>query len=179
MKKITTLFKKNPDNLALVTTEVDTNNAWALTEWTATRKYDGTSCAIINGELYKRYDAKNGKLPPEWAIPCQEPDPITLHRPHRVKCDDNDKYHREAFANLNNKDDWTYELCWPRINGNREQLCCHLLIRHGVITIDDLPVRTYESIREYLEHNDIEGIVFHHEDWRMCKIRKSDYGIKR
>lgn len=26
---------------------------------------------------------------------------------------------------------------------------------------------------------DGEGIVFHHPDGRMCKIRKSDFGIKR
>lgn len=177
MKKITTLFKKNLDNLALVTQEVDPSNAWALTEWIATRKFDWTACAVIDGVLYKRYDAKNGKQPPKWAIPCQDPDPITGHRPHWVKIGENDKYHIEA--SIDGLDiDWTYELCWPRVNGNPEKLQSHVLVPHGGEVID-LPVRTYDSIKEYLTTHDIEGIVFHHPDGRMCKIRKSDYWIKR
>lgn len=61
MKKITTLFKKDPNDLGRVINELSPENAWVLTSGIATRKYDGTACAIINGMLYKRYDAKINK----------------------------------------------------------------------------------------------------------------------
>lgn len=181
MKKISTVFKKDPNNLALVINEVNPENQWVLDgEGIATRKWDGTACAVINGELYKRYDVKKGKSVPDGAIPCQEPDEITGHWPHWVKCDRNnpgDKYHWEAFDRFGNYDDGTYELCGPKINGGKENLPEHYLIKHGS---DTLAVdRTFSEIDRYLIYNNIEGIVFHHPDGRMAKIRKSDFGIKR
>lgn len=96
MKKISTLFKKNPENLGLVINEVDHENQWVIDgDGIPTRKWDGTACAIINGELYKRYDAKHGKPAPVGGIPCQEPDQVTGHWPHWIKCDrsnPSDKY---------------------------------------------------------------------------------------
>lgn len=64
MKKINTLYKKNPENLSLVINEVNSDNTWVLDgDGIATIKRDGTASAIINGEIYKRYDArlKTGK----------------------------------------------------------------------------------------------------------------------
>lgn len=41
MKKISTLFKKNPENLGLVIDEVNPQNQWVFDgEGIATRKYD-------------------------------------------------------------------------------------------------------------------------------------------
>ena len=46
-----------------------------------------------------------------------------------------------------------------------------------VLDITDL---SFEGLRQYLEVTDIEGIVFHDKlSDKMCKIRKSDFGIKR
>lgn len=181
MKKISTLFKKNPENLGRVINEINPENEWVFNgEGIATRKFDGTAAAIINGELYKRYDVKKGKQVPEGAIPCQEPDEITGHWPHWVKCSDNkeDKYFFEGFANSVGAPDGTYELVGPKVQGNPEGLDKHYLIQHGcnIIKILDL---SFDGLREYLSKHDIEGIVFHHPDGRMCKIRKSDFGIKR
>lgn len=185
MKKISTLFKKNPDNLALVTTEVDPENAWALTEGIATRKFDGTAAAIIDGRLYKRYDAKRGKTPPAGSIPCQEPDPISGHWPHWVLCYETakeDKYFFEGLQNAfsgRNTIDGTYELVGPRINGGKEKdFDRQVLVKHGSEILNIHP-RVYDSIKTYLSLLDIEGIVFHHPDGRMCKIRKADFGMKR
>ena len=185
MKKITTLFKKDPNNLGLVINEVDEKNLWVFTDKSIpTRKRDGTACAIINGELYKRYDAKKGKSIPYGAIPCQEADLITGHHPHWIKCDiDNpsDKYHFEAFNNITNENiiDGTYELIGEKINGNKEKVNGHHLVKHGSDVLEDLTNFSFESIKEYLSKNDIEGIVFHSKnDDRMCKIRKSDFGFK-
>lgn len=192
MKKISTLFKKDPNDLSRVIDEVDPENAWALTEGVATRKFDGAACAIIDGELYKRYDVKRnkktGEFPsvPDGAIPCQEPDAVTGHWPHWVKCDrskPDDKWHFEAFDHYCRHGeiappDGTYELVGPKINGNPEKLDNHILWRHGIVMYS-LCDTSFSGIRDFLRLNDIEGIVFHNIDGRMCKIRKSDFGIKR
>jgi hypothetical protein len=181
MKKISTLFKKDPNDLGLVINELNPENEWVLTNSRATRKWDGTACAVINGNIYKRYDVKKGKKVPIGAIPCQEPDTITGHWPHWVACsifDNADKYFFEAFI-PSQYPDGTYELCGPKVQGNPEKLDDHLLIPHGVYI---LPITDYsfEAIKKYLTENDIEGIVFHERRGdRMCKIRKSDFGIKR
>jgi hypothetical protein len=192
MKKISTLFKKDPQDLGLVTNEVSPENSWVMDgDFIATRKFDGMACAIIKGELYKRIDIKKKKQAPKDAIPCQEPDTKSGHHPHWVKCvreDNKDNLFFEAFDLLLTKDEGTYELCGERIsterfiqNFNVEKIEGHKLIRHGSEILDITDV-TYEGLKDYLSNpeNDIEGIVFYHkEDDRMCKLRKKDFGFKR
>jgi hypothetical protein len=182
MKKISTLFKKDPSNLGLVINEINPENQWVFTDGIPTRKFDGTATAIINGEIYKRYDVKKGRQVPEGAIPCQEADLITGHHPHWLKCErskNEDKYFFEGFDNLENKKDGTYELIGEKVQGNPEKIKGHMLIRHGIVTLS-LEDDSFEYLKQYLEQADIEGIVFHHRsDERMCKLRKSDFGISR
>ena len=185
MKKISTLYKKDPNDLSRVINEIAPENKWVLhNEGVATRKFDGTATAIIDGELYKRYDIKHGKKVPLNAIPCQEPDEITGHWPHWIKCDRNnpaDKWHFEGFDCLSDKADGTYELCGEKLQGNPERLNGHVLIRHGIELLD-VHDFSFDGLKSYLSNpaNDIEGIVFHHIfDDRMCKIRKCDFGVKR
>ena len=185
MKKITTLFKKDPNDLSRVLNEVDPNNSWVYDWGIPTRKYDGTACAIIGGSLYKRYDAKHGKTPPEGAIPCQDPDPVSGHWPHWVLCTPHDKHYAEAIVTAVKRNDiltnGTYELVGPKVQSNPENFTEHHLVRHGSDILDDLESFDYESIKVYLTENDIEGIVFHDGSGqgRMCKIRKKDFGLKR
>ena len=63
MKKIKSLFKRDyGSGTRLVYNEVVEDSEWVLNgEGTPTRKFDGSCCAIIDGEIYKRYDAKKGK----------------------------------------------------------------------------------------------------------------------
>ncbi len=194
MIKITTLYKKDPDDLSRVINEIDPQNEWAIKHGIPTRKFDGTACAIIDGKLYKRYDAKINKETgeykrhiPDGAISCQEPDLITGHHPHWVQCNRNDpadKYHFEGFDWLINREireDGTYELCGEKVQSNPERINGHELIKHGenVLLITDF---SFEWLKQYLSDPllNIEGIVFHHKtDGRMCKLKKSDFGIKR
>lgn len=196
MKKISTLFKKDPNDLSRIINENNPENQWVFDgEGIATRKFDGTACAILSGELYKRYDVKEGRQIPLGAIPCQEPDLISGHHPHWVKCDrakNEDRYFFEAFENLlsesiitsdfnPNRFDGTYELIGEKVQGNPEKIKGHKLIRHGCEMLR-LPSLDFDDLKEYLSNplNDIEGIVFHHKsDDRMCKLRKTDFGIKR
>jgi len=185
MKKISTLYKKDTADLSKVINEVNPENQWVLDGFgIATRKFDGTACAIIGGHIYKRYNPKKGKQIPAGAIPCQEPDEKSGHHPHWVKCDESnpaDKWHIVAFKELENKNDGTYELCGEKCQGNPEHISGMVLVPHGceVLEVSDL---SFIGLRDYLANPrlDIEGIVFHHKtDGRMCKIRKCDFGIKR
>jgi len=192
MKKISTLFKKDPNDLGVVTSEIAPENAWVFEgDAIATRKFDGIACAIIDSQLYKRFDVKKGRVVPEGAIPCQGPDEFTGHHPHWVPCDRNnpaDKYFFEAVDSMGTREDGTYELCGETIsterfskNLNVEKVEGHKMIKHGseILNITDL---SFDGLKKYLEdpNNDIEGIVFYHKsDNRMCKLRKKDFKIKR
>lgn len=182
MKKLSTLYKKDPNDLGRVINEVSPENEWVFKSGIPTRKFDGTSCAIIDGALYKRFNLKKGRALPLNAIACQEPDEKTGHYPHWVKCERDDpsnKWHFLAFDGLEHKENGTYELCGKKVQGNPEKIEGHKLIKHGM-EILNLTDFSFESLRAFLEVADVEGIVFHHtEDSRMCKIRKSDFGISR
>jgi hypothetical protein len=190
MIKIPCLFKRDFTSRShpALLRDVTPGCEWVLEgEGVATQKFDGTACYIKEGLLYARYDAKQGKTPPRGAIPCGLSDPVTGHWPHwaRVTGAPEYKWHREAwaawlwFARLTKcAQDGTYELCGPSINGNPEGCEMHQLLKHGDVEFDDVP-RDFDGLRAWLRPHDIEGLVFHHPDGRMAKIRKADYGLPR
>lgn len=181
MRKISTLFKKDPNDLSRVINEVNPEHEWVFRgEGIATQKFDGTACAILNGTLYKRYDVKKGRTVPDGAIPCQEADPVTGHHPHWVACNRSnpeDKYHFEALDTALDISEGTYELIGKKINGNKDGFDAHTLIKHGSVPLY-LKDLSFDGIKEFLSGLHIEGIVFHHTDGRMAKIRRSDFGLK-
>lgn len=165
----------------LVVNEVTKGTEWVIDgEGIATQKFNGTACLIRDDKLYKRYDGKQGRELPVDFEPCQkEPDPITGHWPGWVPVGDGpeDKYHREAlecFKNSPCNNDGTYELCGPKINSNPEGFEGHVLWRHGCVVFEDCP-RTFDELKTWFKGKDIEGIVWHHPDGRMVKIKKSNF----
>ena len=172
MKKIISLFKRNYETDHKVRNEVVEGAEWVINgEGIPTRKFDGTCCMVKDGELYKRYDCKEGKNPPEGFVPAQESDPITKHWPGWIKVNDKDKWHHEAFMG---EKDGTYELCGPKVQGNPEGFPKHTLILHGAVVLENVP-RDFDGIKKYLMASNIEGIVWHHLDGRMVKIKKKDF----
>ncbi len=179
MRKIITLFQRNYDGDRLVRNEVVPGAEWVIAgEGVATRKWDGTCCMVRGGKLFKRYDAKRGKTPPPGFEPSQEPDPVTGHWPGWLPVGDGpeDRWHREAMPFR--LFEGTYELVGPKINGNPDSIAHHTLIRHNWFTLPDCP-RYFEGLKAYLSTGSIEGIVWHHPDGRMVKIKAKDFGIKR
>jgi hypothetical protein len=177
MKKIVSLFQRNYDGDRLVRDEVVPGAEWVLTgEGVATRKLDGTCCRIEEGKLYKRFDAKSGKTPPAGFLPAQEPDPVTGHWPGwvLVGIGPEDRCHMEAHNPA--LPDGTYELCGPKINRNPEGYECQVLIPHGKEILD--APRTFAELKEWFVGKNIEGIVWHHPDGRMVKIKAKDFGIR-
>ncbi len=188
MKKIPTVFKIiwHGYNRGEVLREISPGSEWVVNgEGIPTRKYDGTSCLYKNKQLYKRYDRKkvNGeyKPAPEGWFEAQSPDEITDHWPGWVLIGPTDYYHKEGLQNTTIEmlvEGQTYELVGPKINGNPDGFEKHILVPHGKDILIDLPGRSYDEIRDYLSKKEIEGIVFHHPDGRMSKIKRSDFGFE-
>lgn len=183
MKKTLSLFQRNYDGDRLVRDEVVPGSEWVvLGEGVATRKYDGTCCLWRDGTLWKRHEVKAGKVAPEGFDPAQDPDPITGDIPGWVPVGDgpDDARHREALSNTEERliDGQTYELCGPKVQKNPEGFDRHVLVKHGDELLLDAP-RTFDALRDYLAGRNIEGIVWHHPDGRMVKIKGKDFGLRR
>lgn len=180
MKKTPTIFKRNPDNMREILPEPHKDCTWVFAgEGVATRKYDGTCCLIEGGKLYKRRELKNGTPLPHGFVQADH-DEVTGKIVGWVPVDAasaEDRWHLAAFKE--GMDDGTYELLGPKIQGNPENLAEHVLLKHSKAEqFFDVP-RTFDGLREWMAGMDIEGIVFHHPDGRMAKIKKRDYGQKR
>lgn len=184
MKKIPTLFEREYANHKVVGVRpvVTHGMEWVLEgDGDATVKIDGACCAIIGGVFYKRYDAKKGKNPPLGAISCCDPDPVTGHWPNWVPIESNnpsDKWFVEALKNTPFAavgTDYTYEAVGPHFQGNPYNLHFDTLIPHGLDKV--AVVRTFDGIRDYLKHHNIEGLVFWKDGEPKCKIKRSDFGF--
>ena len=188
MKKIPTMFVRDEVNRALVTRVVTPGCEWvAAGEGTATRKYDGTSCAIIKGALYKRFEAKDEQLIRKPAPPgaiLVDRDELTAKSIFWVPVGDGpeDKWHRKAWDARYEQDreDGTYELVGPKVQGNPENFEAHRLVRHrDVERYYGAPRNFFGLLTFFARDPSIEGIVFHHPDGRMAKIKLRDFGLKR
>lgn len=185
MKKIPTLFERIYDGHKIVDIKPNITPGCedAFLHGDATIKIDGSCCAIINGEFYKRYDCKDGKIPPEGFIPCCEPDKITGHWPGWIKCDrkkKEDKWFWKAYdmseETCGYLEDGTYEAIGAHFNGNPYNMNIDRLEKHGIKEIS--VKRDFDSIREYLMKHHIEGIVFWKDGEPQCKIKRSDFGFE-
>jgi len=185
MKKIPTIFERDWDGDRSRVLDVPNPQCqWVFDgEGVATRKLDGTCCAVRGGELFKRREVKKGKPKPDFFVQV-DLDEKTGKRIGWVPVGDGneDRYYREAWTGADGWPDGTYELVGPKVQGNPEGYQHHLLIKHGegpCGAIHGFMIRTFDHIRFGLTVSDIEGVVFHHPDGRMGKIKCRDFGIKR
>lgn len=190
MKKIPCLFQRdfNTGRKPVLLETVTPGCEWVLSgEGVATQKRDGTACMVKDGKLYKRYDAKGkGDWRPVGFIVIEQDPDIRGSQPGWIPVGDEpeSRWHREAwefhreYHPHDPVQDGTYELIGPKVQGNAEDAPVHCLARHGADEFPTAP-RTFNALREWLAPRDIEGIVFHHPDGRMAKIRKADYGLLR
>lgn len=202
MRTIPLLFVKQTGQ-ELISREINTDCDWVL-DYTgkAYIKLDGIPCLIANGILYRSslkklsksgkkkisrtlapaFAANDFKKSPDGWIPAQPTaDPYTGKWAGWVPVtkSGNDRYYREAFGKIKNTERLsgiTAELLGPKILDNPHHLNGHVLYPHTAFEIHDLK-RTFDGIREWLSTAPCEGIVFHHPDGRMAKIRRTDYGL--
>lgn len=181
MRKIPTLFERDPEDRKHVLNSVAPGCEWVLAgEGRATRKYDGTCVMVRDGKLFGRREVKPGKTPPA-DFEAVEHDATTHKTVGWVPVTDGPEWatHREAMRLWMNVEfvvppDGTYELCGPKVNGNPEGLATNVLIAHGDADGVDAP-RDYNGLAKWLTARDYEGIVWHHPDGRMAKLKKRDF----
>ena len=178
MQKIKNLFQfEEPGHR--ITDRIQPDSQWVVDgKGIATRKFNGACCRILDGVLWKRYEVKKGKKPPEGFEPACEVDPNTGKQQGWVLVNDGpeDKWFREAL--IADRIDGTYELCGPKVQGNPEGFSVHRLIPHGRCPIGNGIVPTdFEGLRDFFKNFPHEGIVWHHPDGRMVKCRRKDFGF--
>jgi hypothetical protein len=182
MKKISSLFARDAVNPQILTRDYHPAASWVVAgEGHATRKWDGTAARWADGQLWSRYDAKQGKPPPPGFVPSQDPDPNTGHHPGWVPATrPEDKWIRES-AGSDPWPDGTYEACGPRINGNPEGLTEHKLIRHGDSILTGVPI-TWDGLLGYFTAHNIEGVVWWRDledlDCDKIKITAAAMGLR-
>ena len=186
MKKIPTIFERDwKGDKSRVINEPNPAASWVFAgEGIATRKIDGTCCMVRGNRLFKRRELRESDATPP-GFELAERDTLTQKVVGWVPVGEgpDDKFHREAWTGSDVWPDGTYELIGPKVQGNPEHSQFHVLIRHGGARGPSAPMdggpRDFEGLKQWLSGKDIEGIVWHHPDGRMAKIKLRDFGIKR
>ncbi len=182
MKKTPTIFDRDWDgDRSRVVDAPHPDCAWVFAgEGWPTKKIDGTCCLVRDGKLYKRHEVKPGKTNPD-GFEVADRDEETGKTVGWLPVGDGpeDRWHREAFALWDRLADGTYELIGPKVQGNPERSAKHELVAHSTLQLNADAPRTFDGLRDWLAGKDIEGLVFHHPDGRMAKIKLRDFGLKR
>jgi hypothetical protein len=182
MQKIETIFDR--DEHFKVTSKIRAGCEWVFAgEGFPTEKLDGTNVrvTILNHVIVKVEKRRNPTK--EEKAEGQEPGYIDSHRE-----DPQDKHIFNAVDNtdISQWSDGAYscEAVGPKIQGNTLGLASSILYPFGwrPTILPDM-VRTFESIKPYVLNLDsvfspghpAEGIVFHHSDGRMAKIKRKDF----
>ncbi len=178
MRKIKTLFMRDKDNRRFVIREVEPDCKWVVAgEGSSTRKYDGT-CVMFDGDRWwARREVKIGKVPPPGWQSLQADD-VTGKTVGWEPAEQSAfaKYLAEATAALDLQEPGTYELIGPKINGNPEGESAHRVVAHALADVLDIPDRSYDGLATFLAAAPaMEGIVWHHPDGRMVKIKRRDF----
>ena len=184
MKKIPTLLVRDPNNRSKVLDEINPGCEWVLAgEGVATRKFDGTCVKKDEtGIWWARREVKPGKDVPYGYI-LEDYDQVTGKSQgwEPVKQSPFYKFWKEALENnpvgIDEFTQGTYELIGPKINGDPEHAGKHLLVPHGIFEWRlSYPAKVYQ-IKDFvfqLGVAGIEGIVWHHPDGRMAKLKYRD-----
>ena len=182
MKKIPTLFQRNPNDRRYVTDEVTPGCEWVLRgEGVPTRKYDGTCVMLDNdGRWWARREVKPGKAAPENYVPISTDETTgkTMGWEPVEQSPFAKFWHEAAAVDSWEFDPGTYELVGPKINGNPEGMSAHFLIDHEYSTAIDpgeVNVGTWEAAIRSARERGWEGIVWHHPDGRMAKLKVRDF----
>lgn len=192
MKKIPTCLERDWEgDRSRVLNQITPGCEWVFAgEGVATRKLDGTCMRFDGTSWWARREVREGKEAPPNFVPVTEADPETgkVIGWEPVEQSPFAKFHQEAlsFWDDDDGDSWdvgTYELIGPKIQGNPETFEGQRPISHDLVShtqTEQAPVnRTYEGMKAFLEKRGWEGIVFHHPDGRMAKIKGRDFGLRR
>ncbi|MBU1173241.1 MAG: hypothetical protein KKD44_27055 [Proteobacteria bacterium] len=182
MQKIETIFDRG--NNFKVTAKIRAGTEWVFEgKGIATEKLDGTNIRITvkNGTITKVEKRCNPTK--QEKLEGAEPGYIDAH-----KDDPSNKHIFRAVDNTNSSQlpdgEYPCEAVGPKIQGNPLELNNHIcyLFTYNPVVVSDVP-RTFQGLREFIEKfesnfspgHKAEGIVFHHPDGKMAKIKRKDF----
>ncbi|MDE1821182.1 MAG: hypothetical protein KGJ23_07895 [Euryarchaeota archaeon] len=186
MNKIPTIFDRGEH--FEVTPKVREGTEWVFQgEGVATEKLDGTNIRLtvsagkVTSVEKRRNPTREEKaegIEPGY-VPAKREDPNDVHIFRAVDGTDTGDWPDGA---------WPCEAVGPKIQGNplglSKPVCYPFTLRP--VVIPDVP-RTFDGLREFLGNFDsryspghpAEGLVFHHPDGRMAKLKKKDFSEGR
>jgi hypothetical protein len=178
MRKIPTLFARDWDgDRRYVLDQVTPGCEWVIKgAGVPTRKYDGT-CMLLDsaGRWWARREVKPGKGRPEGFVSLETDDETGKTVGWEPAGQSSfARWHAEVIARPGSYAPGTYELIGAKVNGNPEGVIGHQLIPHGIDELPDAP-RDFAGLAAWLRAHSFEGIVWHHPDGRMAKIKKRDF----
>ena len=180
MKKILTLFVRNPANMKVVTREADPEAAWVLEgHGIPTRKKDGTNIRVTVKDRQRIHVEKRRNPTREEKAAGAEPGYIDANP------DESSDKHIFAAVNATNFESWpdgasSCEALGPKIQGGIESNtpCLYPFSFHPEQLLDFPQQVSFDSIRNYLTTHVIEGIVWHDEvNNRYAKIKRRDFDL--
>ena len=180
MEKIPTLFLRNPENMKLVTREINPDAAWILdAKSIPTIKRDGTNVrvTILNGKCIGLEKRRN---------PTRE-EKARGAEPGYILASTDDPSDKHIFAAVDATDfsewpegQWSCEALGPKIQGGIESSVPTLYpFSWNPTYIKEDILLTFDGIKAYLETHKIEGIVWHEQSdqGRMAKIKRRDFNL--
>jgi hypothetical protein len=179
MQKIPTVFVRDfANDPRYVTRDVTPGCEWVLKgEGTPTRKYDGT-CVMFDGEQWwARREVKPGKSePPNFVALGTDSETGKTVGWEPIEQSAFARWHTDALASHPvERPAGTYELLGPKVNGNPEGCVGHRLIFHNAAEVLPDAPRDFGALAVWLHARLYEGIVWHHPDGRMAKIKRRDF----
>lgn len=186
MRKIPSIFVRGADGKLTDTPSPSCD--WVFRgEGIATRKWDGIPCLVRDGKLYtRREQAFDFTAPPDWilaGVVGPDSEVLEMGKPKStwwvpVTDAPEFRWHNEAWRRQAPMDDGTYELIGPKVNGGNDgRGPLHGLVRHGFESLPGMPDMSKEFLRGVFSSLHWEGLVFHHPDGRMAKIKARDLGL--
>jgi hypothetical protein len=178
MKKIPTLFARDPKDMSRVLADVTPEAQWVLAgEGIPTRKRDGTNIRVtVAGGKVVMVEKRRNPSREERAAGAE---------PGYVQAEPADPADRHIFAAVEGtRLDWCPDGAWscealgPKIQGGVEGVppSLYMFVQRPDRLADC--TRTFDGIREFLTANVMEGIVWHHPDGRLAKIKRRDFGLR-
>lgn len=180
MEKIPTMFVRDPENMSRVTREVTPGCEWALAgEGIATRKWDGTNVRVtVKDEKIVHVEKRRNPTREEKAQGAE---------PGYIDASRDDPADKHIFAAVDATDfsswpdgSWSCEAVGPKIQGGADGVPPSL-VAFSLPTFRQamgFPTpRDYDGLAAWLDGS-MEGLVFHHPDGRMAKIKARDFGVR-
>lgn len=178
MRKIPTIFERETAKRGHPLTPVINETCqWVMNgEGIETVKLDGVNVRVQQGVLFLRRKPTRGEYTDASYVLAERGNPA--HAVLFLAFDD-------AASQPQGVGDGIYEVIGPRINGNPHREVVHEMVRivppdpglliHSTHRLE----RSFLGIQDFFERFPrIEGIVFHHADGRMGKIKRADFGLR-